>query len=82
MAATPPPDVEGFLSLLGAEPTLLPAVPDTDRDLAIARRLDEAHACLRCGRQAQEVFIAETKLGPRWLDLCEACGHWLRTAGP
>ncbi|GAA0719243.1 hypothetical protein Drose_05580 [Dactylosporangium roseum] len=83
MTATPPPDVEGFLRLLAAEPTLLPPAPaDGIGDATRRRTQDEIHSCLRCGRRAQEAFIAGTRLGPRWLDLCAACGHWLRTSAP
>ena len=74
------PSAEDMLRLLAAEPTLLPAAPDTDIGEAVEhRRRDEIHVCLRCGRRAQEALIAATRLGPRWLDLCAACSHWLRT---
>lgn len=70
---------DGMLYLLRAEPTLLPRAPD---DVTAAqmdhRRLDEVHACLRCGKRAQCAFVADTDLGKRWLDLCAACTHWLR----
>jgi hypothetical protein len=67
-----------FLHLLAAEPTLLPPASASDGAREMDhRRLDEVHSCLRCGKRAQQVFIAHTKIGPRWLDLCIACRHWL-----
>ena len=73
-------DADGFLHLLKAEPTLLdPAPADfTGRDLE-HRRLDEVHPCLRCGGRAQSAYVAATELGPRWLDLCMPCAHWMIT---
>lgn len=72
---------EGMLHLLKAEPTLLPAAPlNTTAQQIDHRRLDEMHSCLRCGQPARLAYVASTELGPRWLDLCMKCGHWLRTA--
>lgn len=71
---------DGLLHLLKAEPTLLPPAPDDTTAQAIDhRRLHEAHPCLRCGGVANCAFVATTSLGPRWLDLCHPCTHWLRT---
>lgn len=71
----------GMLHLLKAEPTLLPvAPPDASGAHIEHRRLDEVHACLRCGDAAACAFIAATEIGPRWLDLCHECTHWLRTS--
>lgn len=72
---------EGFLLLLKAEPTLLPEAPaDAAGEHIERRRLDEVHACLRCGGRADCAFIAATELGPRWLDLCNGCTRWLRNS--
>lgn len=74
------PTADGMLHLLKAEPTLLPEAPagyttqDMDR-----RRHDEIHPCLRCGQRAALAYVADTEIGPRWLDLCPPCGHWLTT---
>jgi len=71
---------DGMLYLLKAEPTLLPEAPaDTTVAQMEHRRVDEVHACLRCGERARNAYVADTKLGYRWLDLCHACAHWLRT---
>jgi hypothetical protein len=73
------PLAPGLLHLLKAEPTLLPVAPESDWAAAIERRrLDEVHACLRCGQRAHCALVAETEIGPRWLDLCHRCIHWLR----
>jgi len=40
--------------------------------------LGEVHPCLRCGKQANCAFVADTKMGNRWLDLCHSCVYWLR----
>ena len=74
-------NIEGFLHLLKAEPTLLPVAPaDATAALIDRRRLDEVHSCLRCGKRAQMAFIAHTPIGPRWLDLCAACSRPLYSA--
>lgn len=80
-------DVEAMLTLLAVEPTLLPPAPaPADGDHIEHRRRDEIHTCLRCGKRAVCAFIAVSKrrpeAGPRWLDLCAACEHWLRTSMP
>lgn len=73
------PAADGFLYLLKAEPTLLPPAPDTTDTAAMEHRAhDEIHACLRCGKRAHCAIIASTEIGPRWLDLCFDCTHWLR----
>ncbi len=73
--------VEGMLYLLKAEPTLLPPAPADATGTHIERRRhDEVHACLRCGQRARCAYIAEMETGNRWLDLCAACDHWLRSA--
>jgi hypothetical protein len=70
---------DGFLYLLWAEPSLLPPAPlDVDIAAVERRRRGEVHACLRCGARAGCVFVAETDLGLRWLDLCWGCRDWLQ----
>jgi hypothetical protein len=76
----PVTDADRFLILIRDNPTLLPAAPVDTAAAMEHRARDEVHACLRCGKRAQSAFIAATKLGNRWLDLCAACAHWLRTA--
>lgn len=71
---------EGMLHLLKAEPTLLPEAPPNATNHIEHRTSDEVHSCLRCGEPAQLAYVADTEIGPRWLDLCHACGHWLRTS--
>jgi len=72
-------NVDGFLWLLRTEPTLLPPAPEPFEGADIdRRRLDEVHPCLRCGKQANCAFVADTKMGNRWLDLCHSCVYWLR----
>lgn len=72
---------DGMLHLLAAEPTLLPEAPaDTTPQQIDHRRLNEWNSCLRCGEPAQCAYVADTRIGPRWLDLCPACDHWLRSA--
>jgi hypothetical protein len=72
------PTGEGLLHLLKAEPTLLPEAPPDAAARIEQRTHDEVHSCLRCGKRAQEAFVADTEIGPRWLDLCPECSHWLR----
>lgn len=74
------PTADGMLHLLNAEPTLLPEAPANvaPRDID-HRRLDAIHTCLRCGKRAKVAYVARTDIGNRWLDLCAACDHWLRT---
>lgn len=79
--------VEGMLTLLAVEPTLLPPAPEhADGDHMEHRRRDEIHSCLRCGQRAMCAYIVASKkhpeAGPRWLDLCPACDYWLRTNLP
>lgn len=72
---------DGMLHLLAAEPTLLLAAPaDATAQQIDHRRLNEVHSCLRCGEPARCAYVAATWIGPRWLDLCMACDHWLRSA--
>lgn len=66
---------ERFLVLLRDNPSLLPAATAAQMD---ARRLDEVHDCVRCGRRARQVFVADTAAGPRWLDLCLDCSRAVR----
>lgn len=74
------PSADGMLHLLKSEPTLLPQAPATYTAHDIDhRRLDEIHRCLRCGQPAALAYVADTEIGPRWLDLCMPCGYWLRT---
>jgi hypothetical protein len=81
MAAMMETDVAepSFMHLLAAEPTLLDPAPFGASAQVIDRRcFDEVHSCLRCGERAQQAFVAETRIGPRWLDLCMACRDWLQ----
>ncbi len=72
-------DADALLYLLRGNPTLLPeAPPDTTAEQMDHRRLDEVHACLRCGKRAQCAIVAHTEIGNRWLDLCHGCTNWLR----
>ncbi len=71
--------VEVLLYRLKAEPTLLPAAPpNAGAEHIEHRRLDEVHACWRCGGGARIALIAATELGSRWLDLCHGCYAWLQ----
>lgn len=77
---TPDPSADGLLYLLRANPTLLPvAPPNVTAAMMTFRAKDQVHACLRCGKRAQCAYVAETSQSRRWLDLCAACSHWLRT---
>ena len=68
--------IDGFLSLLKAEPTLMDHAPDPCSTAQMDhRRFDEVHACLRCGARAALVYVATTEIGPRWLDLCNPCAR-------
>lgn len=70
-----------LLTLVATEPTLFPPAPLaalTDSRHLDHRRLDEVHTCLGCGQRAHSAFLAETKIGPRWLDLCAECTYRLR----
>jgi len=76
---------EGMLHLLKSEPTLLPPAPTVPAEMGPGierRRQDEIHMCLRCGHRAGVALIAHTRLGPRWLDLCFGCRHWLQKSLP
>jgi hypothetical protein len=69
----------GMMLLLQSEPTLLDPAPDAGAVDIDHRRLDEVHACLRCGKRAQVAYVADLKeAGNRWLDFCAACDSWLR----
>lgn len=69
----------GMVHLIAAEPTLLPVAPDDDWALHIKHRTHgEIHSCLPCGGYARVAYIAHTKVGPRWLDLCPPCALRLR----
>lgn len=71
----------GMVHLIGAEPTLLPVAPADDWATRIEHRVhDEVHSCLRCGERARCAYVAETRIGPRWLDLCPPCTLDLRRA--
>jgi hypothetical protein len=66
----------GLLYLLRDEPTLMdPAPADVDAQAMERRRHDEAHTCLGCGTDARCAVVADTEMGPRWLDLCWRCLH-------
>jgi hypothetical protein len=78
--AEQPSDVRIFLHLIRAEPTLLPSAPPVEAWRHINHRThDEVHPCLRCGERAGCAFVADTSAGPRWLDLCPHCAHWMRS---
>jgi hypothetical protein len=73
-------DVDRFLLLLRDNPTLLPpVVGDCPPGDAMGHRSqDEVHSCAQCGKRAQAALIAETTLGPRWLDICMALYAWIQ----
>lgn len=74
-------DGEAFLHHIKANPTLLdpaPEYPDEWVEAINRRSQDEAHACLRCGKQAQYAIVASTPGRPRFLDLCHEDLYWLR----
>jgi hypothetical protein len=71
----------GLLYLLRDEPTLMdPAPADVDVPAMERRKLDEVHTCLGCGNRARCAVVADTELGPRWLDLCYGCVYEIRKA--
>jgi hypothetical protein len=75
-------EAAALLHLLKANPTLLNPVAGT-APIALQMRhrgQDEIHNCLRCGQRAAQALIADTKIGPRWVDLCMGCVSWLHTA--
>lgn len=73
-------ETDAFLNLFKVYPMLLPVAPAecTDREMR-DRVTDEVHACLRCGGRAGCALVADTTIGPRWLDLCQPCLYWLNT---
>ena len=75
-----PARMTNLLTLVAAEPTLLSPAPElalTDGAHIERRSRDEVHTCLGCGNCAELAFVAGTRIGPRWLDLCHACAHQL-----
>jgi hypothetical protein len=71
--------VAGLQWLLRENPTLLPAAPDDYSGVDINRRARAGtHMCLHCGGRAWTAYVADTKIGARWLDLCPACARWFR----
>ncbi len=71
----------GLLYLLRDEPTLMdPAPADVGVEAMERRKVDEVHTCLGCGGPAHCAVVADTELGPRWLDLCFGCVHEIRKA--
>jgi hypothetical protein len=70
----------GLLYLIRDNPTLLDPAPDNDVAAMDRRKMDEVHSCLGCGKPARCAVVAETEVGPRWLDLCYACTHEIRKA--
>ena len=71
LALTRKTDLGEWLKDLRAHPERMGAAPTTDQGVWIERRAASGlHECLRCGILAQVAFIADTKAGPRWLDLC------------
>ena len=77
-------DALGLLYLLKAEPTLLPAAPDSASGEDIERRRREAHSCLSCAQPATTALIVSdphgTWQGKRWLDLCYDCFGQVRAS--
>lgn len=70
-----------FLYRLREMPALMDSAPAGWTGDHITRRTqDEIHLCLRCDKPAQVAYVAHTKAGPRWLDLCALCAHWARRA--
>jgi hypothetical protein len=64
-------DLGEWLKGLRDNPERMGAAPLTDQGAWIEHRAASGlHRCLRCGALAQLAFIADTKAGPRWLDLC------------
>ena len=64
-------DIGEWLKDLRDHPERMGAAPATDQATWIDHRASSGlHRCLRCGGLAQVAFIADTKAGPRWLDLC------------
>ncbi|MGV9386566.1 hypothetical protein ACWDRB_62950 [Nonomuraea sp. NPDC003707] len=68
-------DVEGMLTLLAVEPTLMPsAAAHAGGDYMEHRQRDE--------RAYIVVSKKKPETGPRWLDPCLDCDHWLLTKLP
>ncbi len=76
-----PPDAAAFLLHLRECPELMEAAAPHGQYLTGAdydQRLEDRHLCLRCGAGARNAFTAETDIGLRWLDLCNACSYEIR----
>lgn len=62
---------DGFLKTLRDEPWMMNAAPVDYTPVDMHNRSHEPwHSCLRCGRKSQVALIADTRWGPRWLDIC------------
>lgn len=72
-------DVDRFLLLLRDNPTLLPPVLGNrpPAEMMDHRSRDEIHPCAQCGEKATCAMIADTRTGPRWLDVCMAHYAWI-----
>jgi hypothetical protein len=75
-------DLGEWLKDLREHPERMGAAPLADQGAWIEHRAASGlHRCLRCGALAQVAFIADTKAGPRWLDLCPEHGHMVYSLG-
>ena len=73
-----PYGADGFLTTLRDEPWLMNAAPLLVCGADMDRRVSESwHSCIRCGKRAGVALVADTTLGPRWLDLCQADRSWI-----
>lgn len=69
--------IKSMLSFVRQYPQLLEEAPIealVEPNVSAVRRV-EKHLCLRCGWKANDVVVARTPTGPRWLDLCYSCHH-------
>lgn len=73
------PDIAELLRSIRRDGSVLPAVPVGWTGKDIHRRTDdEVHDCLICGGRAHMAYVAHTKSGHRWLDLCMPCSSEVR----
>lgn len=73
-----PYGADGFLTTLRDEPWLMNAAPLLVTGADMDRRVSESwHSCIRCGKRAGVALVADTTMGPRWLDLCQADRSWI-----
>jgi hypothetical protein len=75
-------NVVQLINRLKLEPAEFPAAPDghTGRDME-QRAKTESHDCACCHQLAGAALVAQTPIGPRWVDVCPDCYcHLLRLA--